>query len=272
MAASAHITATFGDKKPLEVLENLIRQREKAMRFETTENAVKATAITILTSIRARTKVVNPDKASGFGVAVMPAPGVVAGFKGSKGRRVVRAIGGHEMEASKIVNLAGQYQRGESVLCFVVIFKSPKMAEFFKGGYERVYVIARSAADVRTWAKTKLKKYIERYKGMAKWTLGQAQSQIARANVGKISDVAEKTALKNLLVQVAGSGYSSGSFSILVEDKLQYAIVALRGGESDLDLALKKAANSTAAKIRNAYTLGFDENVPTPFPEVVGVK
>jgi len=44
----------------------------------------------------------------------------------------------------------------------------------------------------------------------------------------------------------------------------------MQGREADLELALQKAANSTAAKIRKVYDLGFDGYCPTPFPEIVG--
>lgn len=273
MTTEVTIDATYGGK-PLEVLADLVAKREKYLKHETTENAMRATAINILSSIKARTKVADPKKAGEFGVGVMPAPGVVAGFKGisgtTKAKRVVREIGGHEMSGSKIVNLAGKYTKGESVLCFVVIFKSPKVAERFKGGYERVYVVARSAADVRSWASKKLSNYVKRYKGMAKWVIGQAQSQIHNTRIEDVDASARKTGLENLIVNVGGDGFSSGTFSIFVSDRLNYATLALRNGAADVELAYKKAANRTAAIIRNIAGYRLDEPIPTPFPEVSG--
>ena len=274
MTSSVSITATYADNKPLSALNDLIAKRERFLRGETTENAVRATAINVLSSIRARTKVADPKKAGEFGVGVMPAPGVVAGYKGVSGTRharlVVRAHGGHEMAGAKVVNLAGTYQRGAQLLVFVVIFKSPKVANFFKGGYERVYVVARSAGEVRKWATNKLSNYVKRFRGMAKWALGQAQSQVHNINVGTIGAAAQRVALNNIIVQATGDGWNSGTFQIYVADKLDYATLALQGKSADVDLALMKAANRTAGIINKLGRARLDETIQTPFPEVAG--
>lgn len=290
---SVSIKATFADGKPLDVLQGLLAKRERFLRGETTENAVRATAINVLSSIRSRTREAKPDKAAEFGVGVMPAPGVVAGYKSAKGvrrtkngkkqpggkgqstqvaRLVVRARGGHEMTGAKVVNLAGEYQRGAPFLTFVVIFKSPAFAKFWKGGYERAYVVGRSAAQVRKWAKEKLAKYVKHYKGTAEWLLGQAQSQVHNTNVREIDPRGRKVALRNMIVQATGDGFASGQFSIYVADKLDYATLALPGMSDDVDLAFKKAANRTAAIINRLGRARIDEEIQTPFPEVVGRK
>ena len=206
----------------------------------------------------------------------MPAPGVVAGYKGVSGARhsrlVVRAHGGHEMAGAKVVNLAGTYQKGAPLLVFVVIFKSPKVAGFFKGGYERAYVVARSAADVRNWASKKITNYVKRFRGMAKWTIGQAQSQVHNISLESINPKAQALALQNLVVQATGDGWNSGTFSIYVADKLDYATLALKGKSADVDLALMKAANRTAGIINKLGSYRLDEKIQTPFPEVAGKK
>lgn len=274
MTTSVQMKATYNGR-PLEVLSSLIKKREQYLK-DTTRDAVIATAINVLGSIRARTKVADPNKAD-FGSAVHPAPGVVAGWKREKGtkvnRRVVRTIGGHEMQGARIVNLAGKYTKGENILCFVVIFKSPSVSKSFKSGYERAYVIAKDAKAVKAWASKRVVRHIKRYRGMAKWAIGQAQRQVhGAANLERdnISARARRVALDNIIVKSTSSGWSSGSFSVYIHDKLDYAALALKGGPADVQMALMKAANRTAGIINHVAGKGFGEKIPTPFPEIKG--
>ena len=274
MTTSVQMKATYNGR-PLDVLSSLIKEREEYLK-DTTRDAVIATAINVLGSIRARTKVADPNR-SDFGSFVDPAPGVVAGFKRERGtrhdRRVVRAIGGHEMQGAKVVNLAGKYTKGEQILCFVVLFKSPSVAKFLKGGHERVYVIAKDAKTVKNWANKRVAKHIKRYRGMAKWAIGQAQREVhssVNTESDNISAGARRVALKNLIVKSTSSGWNSGSFSVYIHDKLDYAALALKGGPADVQFALMKAANRTVGIINKVAKLDFDEKLPTPFPEVKG--
>lgn len=286
MAATSVTITADADGKTLAVLGDLIAKRERLIGAETTRQAVTATAINVLSSVRAVTKVAKPNKAN-FDFKIMPAPGVVAGFKSSKGvakgHRVVRAIGGHEMTGARVVNLAGKYSRKESVLCFTVIHKVPRVMSIVVGGrgadadeHRRHYVIARSANDVRAWAEAKMKKYIKRYAGMAKWIVGQAQSRIAKGvNHGDFgalrSSYATRTALHNLVTEIGGDGFNSGTFFISVKDGLRYATLALQNGPADVEFAFKKAANRTAGILNHSFGYRLDEPIPTPFPEVKGV-
>lgn len=274
MASEVKVEADGIEGDALERLSSLVAKRAQFLKGETTRAAVTATAINILSSLRARTIVSKVSRAS-FGSVVAPAPGVEAGWKSdggkARGRRVVRAQGGHEMSACLVVNLAGQYRRGERPLCYVVISKFPRSV----GGsekYERVYVIANSAKDVRKWADDRQRKYVRRFAGMAKWAVGQAQSRISAAAVtgDSASDEARQTALKHLVVKTEGDGVASGSYAVSVEDGLGYSMAALKGGAADFDLALKKAANRTAGIINRLAGERLEEDIPTPFPEVKG--
>lgn len=261
----------------MEKLSDLVAKRASALRYETTVSAVTATAINILSSLRARTRVSKVSRGD-FGAVVAPAPGVVAGWKSDgKGtpkrnaRRVVRTIGGHEMASSLVVNLAGPYRRGERPLCFVVVSKFKRTVGASEK-YERVYVIARNAKEVREWANRRQREYVRRFAGMAKWAIGQAQSRISAAAVkgDSASEEAQQTALKHLVVKAEGGGAASGSYAVSVEDGLGYSMAALKGGAADFDLALKKAANRTAAIINRLGGRRLEDELPTPFPEVKG--
>lgn len=275
MASTITVEADGIGGDVMETLSRLVAQRAQFLRYETTRAAVTATAINVLSSLRARTRVAKV-KADSFGTVVVPAPGVAPGWKSdggsAKGRRVVRAQGGHEIGACLVVNLAGPYRSGERPLCFVVLSKFPRTVG---GGskYERAYVIANSAKDVRTWADARQRKYVKRFAGMARWAVGQAQSRISKAAItdaDSASEEARQTALKHLVVKAEGDGAASGSYAVSVEDGLGYSMAALKGGAADFELALKKAANRTAGIINRLAGERLDADIPTPFPEVKG--
>ena len=77
--------------------------------------------------------------------------------------------------------------------------------------------------------------------------------------------------LDNLaVVRKQGNGFSSGKFAIQVEDNLVDALLAVKGGNSGLQMALQKAANSTVGRINSMMDKigSFDKKIPTPFPEI----
>lgn len=278
MATTSVTISAECNGKPLSVLGNLIAIRQRAMR-ETTAQSVTATAINILSSARAATIVAKASSAkSGF--VSSKASGVVAGFKTApgtrKGRRVIRAEGGHEMTGVATVNLAGNYVKGESVGVYVVVFKYHKFRR--KGeSYDRFYVLAKNEKDARNWAEKKLAKYIRMYSGTAKWVLGQAMSRVSNkgyASSEQIEKAAQRVGLGALSVVVVADGYNSGEYRVTVADDLRYAKLALRGGPSAMDAIMMKAANRTAGIInRQIRELRFDgELMQTPFPELKGEK
>lgn len=277
-SSSVQISATFAGNKPLEVLSGLIEQRRKAM-GETTAEAVTATAINILKSTRAATPLAKEAKAK-YGFFAEARSSLIPGFKSApgvnKGRRVVRAEGGHEMTSLKTVNLAGAYHKGENVSAFICIFKYHKFRVGDKS-FDRFYVIARSKADVDKWAEQKIRNHIRIFKGQAKWVLGQAMSLASQGGYAlgdQASKIAQRVGEGALSVMVANRGYNSGEFSIEVVDRLKYAGAALTGGPSTFDMILMKAANKTAGIINHQISeLRFDgKPVETPFPELKGVR
>lgn len=271
MAASDITITADAEGKTLEELQRLIGLRQQAM-AETTSQAVVATAINILSSVRGQTLVCDPSKASGF-VAVGQYPGVVAGFRNDGGRpvRCVRVPGGSHVDV-KTINLVGKYVKGEKVDVFLV---QDSVSTRTGKKIDRFYVIARSIDDAKKYAAARRKKRLETFAKMAKWTIGQAQSFIssgsgaARENV---TGVAKRTALAALQVSVNESGWASGTVSVEFADTLNYAASALKGGHASFVTAIQKAANRTAGLInRQIHELRFDGNpVPTPFPEVRG--
>ena len=275
MTTSVTMTATCLNGKPLEALERLIAQRQREM-GETTSEAVIATAINMLSSIRAVTKVVDVKKASGF-VNVAPYPALVPSVrflgKGKDAKRVPclrYGSRGHHADVT-FYNLAPKGTSFKDYKCFLV---QDRRGEDVKANASRYFLIATSEEQARTFAANRRAKRIERFKGMAKWTIGQAQSQISQKGVAgeTVTAAAKQIGIKELQVAVYEHGWGKGAVTVTVADNLKYAALALKGGPAEIDNALMRAANRTVGII-NAHHEKFhpfdsESPIPTPFPEV----
>ena len=269
------MTATCLNGKPLEALERLVAQRQREM-GETTSEAVIATAINALSSIRAATKVVDVKKASGFvNVAAYPAlvPSVRTIGKGKDAKRIPclrYGEKGHHADVTfyNLIKDGKFYRLGK---CYVV---QDRRGDSVKANASRYYLIAMSEDQARAYASKRRAKRIERFKGMAKWTLGQAQSQISQKGVAgeAVTAAAKQIGVKELQVAVYEYGWGKGKVNVSVSDTLRYAALALKGGPGEVTTALMRAANRTAGILNAHYKMlhPFEDEraIPTPFPEV----
>ena len=277
-ATSVTMTATCLNGKPLEALERLIAQRQREM-GETTSEAVIATAINALSSIRAATRVVDVKKASGF-VAVtltafVPSFKTLGSGKAAKHVLCIRyAQKGAVVENIRLKSLA---PRSAPIKDYKVFLVEDRCGADDKAKVSSYYLIALSEKQARQYATDRRAKRIERYAGMGKWTIGQAQSQVSQKGVAveNVSAIAQQIGVKELQVAVYEHGWGAGAVNVTVADTLRYAALALKGGPGDVDTALMRAANRTAGII-NAHIkkFSFDTEalIPTPFPEVAGRK
>ena len=274
---SVTMTATCLNGKPLEALERLIDLRQGWLR-ETTSEAVIATAINVLSSIRAITKVADEKKALDS-VSVTPFPSLVPSFRSvSKARNAKRVLclryGPHGHHAH--VTFRNLAPPGASLMHYKVY-----VANDLRGNdaitYKReYYIIAASEEQARAYAAELRAKRIKRFKGMAKWTIGQAQSQVSQKGVAAepVTSAARQIGIKELQVAVYEHGWGEGSVSVSVADTLRYAALALKGGPGEMNTALMRAANRTAGILNHSWQqkLFSYAPIPTPFPEVAGRK
>lgn len=267
---SVKIEASTIEGHTLEVLGQLIERRVKDL-GETSSDAVIATAINILSSLKAETRVVDPEKASGF-VIVGEFPGLVAGWKYEKNghrSRCAREIGGHTYTGHRIINLAGEYTPGEHIRVFVA---QDRRGPSVNATAERYYILARNETDAREYAKRKRKRRISQFARMAKMLFGHAQSHISSNSseaFSSLTPIARRTMVGSMQVAVDSVGYASGKCSVSFEDDLRYAASALKNGMSSFELAVKRAANKTAGLLHLRYVDNplDNEDAPTPFPE-----
>ena len=275
-ATSVTMTATCLDGKPLEALERLIAQRQREL-GETTSEAVIATAINALSSIRAITKVVNVKKASGF-VTVAPYPGLIPSVrtlgKGKDAKRIPclrYGPRGHHADVT-YYNIAPKNFPMKDCKCFIV--QDRKSADMRNQNTSRFFIIARNLDEAKAYAGKRRIRRIERHAGLAKWTIGQAQSQVSQKGaIGEsVAAAVKQIGIRELQVAVYERGWGEGNVSVSVADNLKYAALALKGGPGEVNTALMRAANRTAGIINAHYKMlhPFEDEraIPTPFPEV----
>ena len=278
MTTSVTIDCATANGKTLAALEGMIAARTQWL-SETTAQAVTATAINVLSSIRAVTKVADPKKDTGM-VNVAPYPGLRVSFRRVGRQKNVLCLrppgrdsnGNHFPHAAvSFANAAGQPTKGFTSYAHVFLAQD-RRSDSTKGTAKRYYIIARNLDDAKVYAENRRKRRVERYAGMAKWTIGQAQSQVSQRGVAaeRVTGYAKTVGLRNLHTQVNSSGFSRGEVSIFVHDALKYALLALKGGPNDFQLAMQRAANRTAGIIHHtsARALISADPPPTPFPEL----
>ncbi|MBQ6924844.1 MAG: hypothetical protein IJQ73_09395 [Kiritimatiellae bacterium] len=269
---SVTMTATCLNGKPLEALERLIAQRQREM-GETTSEAAIATAINVLTSIRAATKVADPKKDSGF-VTVIADPSLVVSFRPIGKRHVLclRRPGEKHHAKVKWANAAGAPHAGFHRVTQVYFVRDRYSDRVETKTEKQYYIIAHNQKEAMEYAVARRARRIKNLCGLAKWTIGVAQARIHDnfANI-PVSPVVQRIGQTAQYVIVDESGFSNGKVYVEVNDMLKYAALALKGGPGAVDTALMRAANRTAGII-NAHlrSLGFDDDrkIPTPFPEI----
>lgn len=263
--AQAHITMT-ADGKPIAALQELIAKRI-ALTNESAREALAACAIQILVSLRAVTAVAKAENPEVEAEACLyPSIWEKGGAKipclrvtGSKARFPVRSV---------VWTAKGAKLRTLQVFSFVDNHgeKSRKR-----------YIVAPDAKSAQRAARDYIKRRVARHKGLAKLALGKLMSKAARTSK-PVTDAANQdtTRIAGEVTRAtsigSGSG-NSGHYTLTCEDNLDYALLALKGGQTAFDAACSKAANKIASVIKHKLADSFlKPNIDTPFPELRGRK
>ena len=129
-------------------------------------------------------------------------------------------------------------------------------------------IVAPNQSMAKERAMKKVQKRVTIYKGLAKTAISLLLKKTgSRPDPTKASPRASDTANRISRVTKSGSG---SEFNIQVEDLLDYAKLAFKGGgDSAINLALMKAANKIVSIInKKCEKLLLFEKLDTPFPEV----
>lgn len=271
MANEISIDLTDPKGTPAEVaIQNIVRARTKEL-GETTENTCVALVINVLKSIRADSKLASLKT----NITVEDVTGqYYPSFKrekGSKGRnvskRVLRSGGkdGAVVTPEKVVWLCGKYRRGEQLHTY-------KVTDHISQDEKFQYL---AVAETQKVAEQHAKKFhiakVKRTRGLAKYVLGLAMHRVhSKESVGQnVTSEAQSIGMKNAEVDVQRQGFNSGSVSISVHDKLDYAALALKSGENGVQMAMQRALNSMTAYINKRLDgKGISEKLAIPYEDM----
>lgn len=149
---------------------------------------------------------------------------------------------------------------------------TPQTAKVFswKRRSGRVYYIVSSGLEAaQKWIKDTEKKRIQKYRGLAKHALGRLMHKAASLSVtDNVEAAAQTVAEQNTNVIKQNTGFNSGRYSLTMNDELNYALDALKGGQGEVNSCLERAMNSITSIINNKCknVLGF-EKLEIPFPK-----
>lgn len=193
------------------------------------------------------------------------------------GRRVIRmgqrGQRGHAPTVTlegKVVNLVPPGVRWDASHVYLYQI-SPDLRERWPKQPARQYVVCLTDDGVESYLKQRFGNIARKNMGAAKLALGIAAAQTStrpmkQANPGKN---AKRTAGRCVEVRIVDSGEV---YTVSISDTLSYAVSAVDGGPSAIDIAVKKAANRVAGMLRSKAAAPLKDQLRTPFPEVARRK
>ena len=222
--------------KPLAVLSDLIRQRQKYL-GESSKDAVIATGIDALVSIRRITR-----------TAKKMLPKSAVKFAPHKPKYITAKYG---KNAGKPLRRTLVKRYKNNALKTIVKWFPLETKKATKADREAAY---------RKWGK------ISRH-GLSKWTFGVLMHGLStKNNIPEHVQSATKAIARKMAKSVTLE--SPTRLTLNLTNALNYARQSVKGGQAGIDLALKKAANKIAGRLCKVAEKKFGERVQTPFPEV----
>lgn len=225
--------------KPLSVLSSLIRERGRILK-ESAKDAVIATGIDALVSLRALTKTAPKKRRRGEYLAE-PYTGREKPHYLTKDGRVL-----HRWNYTLYPGARDER-------------RFTKYVDSVRNRRNKANLSAERRDLVARMAKIK-------HRGLAKWALGVAMNKLSTRPVTDKVNV-ETSELANAKAIVSKSG-NDNMFTLQVVSALDYSALALKNGPSDVDLALKRASNKIAGRLSKIAEKTLGERIATPFPEV----
>ena len=276
--------------RPLSELQRLLERRQQLLK-ETPRDACIATAIDVLKSLRALTNKAKATPKPGVNYTITDT-GWVGGWrsKGDRGKMTRFFKGtakGLTMTASKYMErcVKTAHYRGQIIPYIHPIWLTGSGA-FEKGRIVHVYRVKPGHADKMKWAKNKhhgcwfiaaydqataekhaarlMRKYLQKYSGMARYAINFAMQQVHGEPEIHVSDIGRNIARNN--IKVKSSGTHEG-WEVQVEDTLEYAAKAFKRGDA-VQYAMAKAANSITGYLNARAGRLLDAKITTPFPEI----
>ena len=277
------ISTSFGGNggDGISALSKIIEQRMKYL-GETARDSIAATAINVLSSLRTITKVAKPSKVKvevKRDSSLFPSAYTEGGDKNWRknnwGKRGIRKLclrykGSRERYygTEKI-----KYPNEKLPLNTLSVYRYT----YERNGKKTEYlIVAQGASQAKKIAKRIAGNKLLVFAGLAKRALGvlMFKTNTKRVNDGMLSPKVEKKAdmtTRKYELALPKSDGGGGTYTLALEDNLKYALDALKGGQSQVSIQMKKASNKVISiinqKLKN-NSFFTNQKLPTPFPEV----
>lgn len=268
MAAAIQIKTTFGNNQTLDKFREILALRMQYMN-ESARGSVSACAIDVLRSIRAVTKVAKPSKIK---VQVEEDTSIRASVstKGKLRTFTIRYSGSNLKYAGNetVVNRMPKGMKNDSYRLF-------RFTDEFNKKSKSYIIVAPNISSAKKIAKEIVTRRAMKYSGLAKRAIGvlMFKTNTKKVNDGRINPGVELVANDNTrkVETVKKSDNGNSIYSLTLHDDLRYALDAIRGGKSMVDIAMKKAMNKIVSIInRKIQKKGFldQKKIDVPFPEL----
>lgn len=248
------IDVSCADGRPVQTLANLVEQRSRWLN-ETAEQSCAACMIDVLVSLRASTNTAKPKKKE----IHIEASSLLPSFTGGRSNPTFCLREGKARYTLR---------NNERIGFATKDLKNAKIWQWNDDARKCIwYVVAINVKEATNWAFEKIKKRASRQKGLARIALSKLMMLSGSKTSQQMNNQqAAKTASQLVSVTKSANG---NYYSLQAYDMLDYAKIALKGGDSSINQAVMKASNKIASVINQKCKniLSF-EKIPTPFPDV----
>lgn len=223
----AFVSVTCANGQSLDALTRLIQERSKWLK-ESAEQSVTATLMDVLVSLRALTKVASPKKNE----IKLQATSLVPSFTGGREKPTFCLRNGTARYTP-----SGKVRIGQVAGITSKDFKKCHVWRWDDINGRKWLIVARTQKDALNWAFAKVKKRTTRFKGLAKMALSKllVKSGSRTGANGTATQNANKVAEQQTKVVKTKMG---DMFSVEATDLIDYAKIALKGGQAAIDTAL----------------------------------
>lgn len=294
MARESEITIDISGARgeTVAALQDLIEKRAQILYEKWPVDAVIATVITALKSLRAYTRAnktkkmrVNLQRRPKLSVTVEPTSYTVSMRRVGSGRDsvyVIRNPAGHVVDEIRPwwqVPPMPQFRLKAKV--FRVTLSEDRL-EAWPHQKKVSYLVASDIQSAIGILERRFSKVVRKSSGLAKSALGRAMAQVSDRPAKLEVTNPKAISLLNRVVQVrketrlVADAFGVSECFIDVEDSLRYAVAALEGGEGVINASLMRAANSIAGYLDHSLDdwkrgllqrhYGYSK-VERPFPE-----
>lgn len=256
---NASVNVSVGDGRTIQEFQKVLSERLKWLGMAS-ENSVAACALDVLRSIRVETRIA---KLSSTKIELKQESGMTPSWS-TKGKDKAPCIRQGKVKYVKQPN-------ERIVWCQMPVYGSK--LNVYRWDYKRgektttYYIVAGSQGEAKMKAKEKVQKRINMYKGLARHAISKLMMKtFATSITDAVNNATGQVADKNTVVVKRNL---NNEYSIHIEDNLDYALDALKSGQSSIDIAMMRAANKITSVINQKCKglVGF-EKLDIPFPEV----